>query len=113
MIWLQFLATALVIVFAGVRLARYGDVLGEKTGLRLSWAGVVLVAATTSLPELLTVAKLSEKGPTSELGRPRLQNVSKTGEDIRGLERSRADEPSCLTCWESNPYRQKSRAVTS
>jgi cation:H+ antiporter len=33
MIWVQFLITALVIVLAGVRLARYGDVLGEKTGL--------------------------------------------------------------------------------
>jgi cation:H+ antiporter len=54
MIWLQFLVTALIIVFAGVRLARYGDVLGEKTGLGRSWIGVVLLAATTSLPELFT-----------------------------------------------------------
>jgi cation:H+ antiporter len=54
MIWIQFLAAALVIVLAGVRLARYGDVLGEKTGLGRSWAGVVLLAATTSLPELFT-----------------------------------------------------------
>jgi cation:H+ antiporter len=54
MIWLQFLAAALVIVLAGVRLARYGDVLGEKTGLGRSWIGVVLLAATTSLPELFT-----------------------------------------------------------
>ena len=54
MIWLQFLATALVIVLAGVRLARYGDVLGEKSGLGRSWIGVVLLAATTSLPELFT-----------------------------------------------------------
>jgi cation:H+ antiporter len=54
MIWLQFLATALVIVFAGVHLARYGDVLGEKSGLGRSWIGVVLLAATTSLPELFT-----------------------------------------------------------
>lgn len=54
MIWMQFLATALVIVFAGVRLARYGDMLGEKTGLGRSWVGVVLLAATTSLPELFT-----------------------------------------------------------
>ena len=54
MIWIQFLATALVIVLAGVRLARYGDVLGEKTGLGRSWIGVVLLAATTSLPELFT-----------------------------------------------------------
>jgi cation:H+ antiporter len=54
MIWLQFAATALVIVLAGVRLARYGDALGEKTGLGRSWIGVVLLAATTSLPELFT-----------------------------------------------------------
>jgi cation:H+ antiporter len=54
MIWIQFLAAALVIVLAGVRLARYGDVLGEKTGLGRSWIGLVLVAATTSLPELFT-----------------------------------------------------------
>lgn len=54
MIWIQFLATALVIVVAGVHLARYGDVLGEKTGLGRSWVGVVLLAATTSLPELFT-----------------------------------------------------------
>lgn len=54
MIWLQFAGAALVIVLAGVRLARYGDVLGEKTGLGRSWIGVVLLAATTSLPELLT-----------------------------------------------------------
>ena len=54
MTWLQFAATALVIVFAGVRLARYGDIIGEKSGLGRSWIGVVLLAATTSLPELFT-----------------------------------------------------------
>ena len=54
MIWLLFAATALVIVLAGSRLARYGDVLGEKTGLGRSWIGVVVLAATTSLPELFT-----------------------------------------------------------
>jgi cation:H+ antiporter len=53
-IWLQFLTAALVIVVAGVRLARYGDVIGEKSGLGRSWIGVVLLAATTSLPELFT-----------------------------------------------------------
>lgn len=54
MIWMQFAATALVIVLAGTRLARYGDILGEKSGLGRSWIGVVLLAATTSLPELFT-----------------------------------------------------------
>jgi cation:H+ antiporter len=54
MIWLQFVTIGLVIVVAGTRLARFGDVLGEKTGLGRSWIGVVVLAATTSLPELFT-----------------------------------------------------------
>lgn len=54
MIGLKFAVTALVIVSAGVRLARYGDVLGEKSGLGRSWIGLALLAATTSLPELFT-----------------------------------------------------------
>ena len=54
MIWFQFAATALIIVLAGVRLARYGVVLGEKSGLGRSWIGLVLLAATTSLPELFS-----------------------------------------------------------
>jgi cation:H+ antiporter len=54
MIWAQFAAAALVIVVAGAFLARYGDVLGEKTGLGRTWVGVILLAATTSLPELVT-----------------------------------------------------------
>jgi cation:H+ antiporter len=53
-IFIQFTATALVIVLAGTRLARYGDVLGEKSGLGRNWIGLVLLAATTSLPELFT-----------------------------------------------------------
>lgn len=54
MIWAQFAAAALVIVVAGARLARYGDMLGEKSGWGRSWIGLVLLAATTSLPELFT-----------------------------------------------------------
>jgi len=52
--WLLFALVATVIVVAGVQLARYGDVIGEKSGLGRSWIGVVLLAATTSLPELFT-----------------------------------------------------------
>jgi cation:H+ antiporter len=54
MIWMLFAATALVIVLAGARLARYGDMLGEKSGWGRSWIGTVVLAATTSLPELFT-----------------------------------------------------------
>jgi cation:H+ antiporter len=54
MIWLQFAVVAAIIVAAGSRLARYGDIIGDKSGLGGSWIGVVLLAATTSLPELFT-----------------------------------------------------------
>ena len=54
MIWMQFAVAALVIVVAGVSLARNGDVIGEKSGLGRTWIGLVLLAATTSLPELFT-----------------------------------------------------------
>jgi cation:H+ antiporter len=54
MTWFLFLLAALVIVAAGTQLARYGDVIGEKSGLGRSWIGVVLLAATTTLPELFS-----------------------------------------------------------
>jgi cation:H+ antiporter len=54
MTWILFAGVAAVIVVAGVSLARYGEVIGEKSGLGQSWIGMILVAATTSLPELFT-----------------------------------------------------------
>jgi len=56
LLWLQFLLIAAIIVFAGIRLSRYGDVIAEKTGLGRTWVGVLLMAAVTSLPELITGA---------------------------------------------------------
>jgi cation:H+ antiporter len=52
MTWLLFLFLSAVIVWAGRYIARYGDMLAEKTNLGRTWIGSVLVAATTSLPEL-------------------------------------------------------------
>lgn len=54
MTWVLFMSAALVIVLGGVRLVRYGDVIGEKTGLGRSWVGLTLLATTTSLPELFS-----------------------------------------------------------
>jgi cation:H+ antiporter len=54
MLWLQFVAVAAVIVFAGSNLSKYGDVIAEKTGMGRTWVGVVLIASVTSLPELIT-----------------------------------------------------------
>lgn len=52
--WLQFVACAAVISYAGYRLSLYGDMIGEKLELSRTWIGVVMVASVTSLPELVT-----------------------------------------------------------
>jgi cation:H+ antiporter len=56
MIWLwgQFVACAGLIVGAGVFLVKFGDAIAERTGLGHLWAGAILVATATSLPELFT-----------------------------------------------------------
>ena len=54
MVWLKFLACLVIILFAGTKLARYGDAIAEKTGLGGIWIGLVLLAAITSIPELVT-----------------------------------------------------------
>lgn len=52
--WLVLFFASALIVLAGSRLARYGDMLAEKTRMGSTWTGAVLVAATTSIPELFT-----------------------------------------------------------
>lgn len=47
-----FVASAIVVIFAGVALARFGDELAEKTGWGTLWVGTILVSVSTSLPEL-------------------------------------------------------------
>ncbi len=54
LVWLQYIACLVLILFAGARLARYGDAIGEKTGVGGLWIGLVLLAAITSVPELVT-----------------------------------------------------------
>ena len=51
-IWFKFFICAAVILFAGSRLSKYGDVISEKSGISKIWIGAVLLATITSLPEL-------------------------------------------------------------
>lgn len=62
MTWIAFFLVALVVVLAGYRVAFYGDALAEKRGWGRAWVGLVLVAATTSLPELLTGTSAALQG---------------------------------------------------
>ena len=52
MVWLKFIVCVVIIFISGRKVARYGDVIAEKTGLGGVWIGLVLIAALTSLPEL-------------------------------------------------------------
>ncbi len=54
--WLQLAICAALILVAGAKLARYGDVIAQHTGLGGNWIGLVLMATVTSLPELVTGA---------------------------------------------------------
>jgi cation:H+ antiporter len=67
---LIFVVSSVFIIFAGVALARYGDELAEKTGWGTLWVGTILVAVSTSLPELTIniSAVWLEKSPGLALG---------------------------------------------
>jgi cation:H+ antiporter len=54
LLWVEFMACTAAIVYSGVQLSKYGDIIAEKTGLGRTWIGVVLMASVTSLPELAT-----------------------------------------------------------
>lgn len=54
MVWIKFIASAVGIVVAANFLAKYGDIIGVRTGLGGIFIGVLLMAGATSLPEVLT-----------------------------------------------------------
>ena len=53
-IWISFAACLALVGLAGPVLSRNGDIIAARTGLSGSWIGLILVAAITSLPELIT-----------------------------------------------------------
>lgn len=59
MTWIVFFASGAIVVYAGTKLSQYGDRIAEQTGLGGLWIGVVLMAAATSLPEVLTTVSAS------------------------------------------------------
>ena len=70
LLWLKFILTALIIIFSGIKLCHYGDQIARRTGLTRAWIGIILIAAVTSLPEVVTSlsAALMVKAPDLALG---------------------------------------------
>ncbi len=54
MMWILFILSAVVVVYAGSKLTIYADLLAEEFGLTRSWVGLLLVGLVTSLPEIVT-----------------------------------------------------------
>jgi cation:H+ antiporter len=65
--WVQFVACASVIWFAGMRVSKYGNLIADKTGASRTWIGVVLMASVTSLPELFTGISASTIAQTPDI----------------------------------------------
>lgn len=62
MVWVQFFLTSAVIVYAATQLAKYGDVIAVRTRLGGMFIGTLLLAAATSLPEVLTTISAVYQG---------------------------------------------------
>lgn len=69
MIWVRFGLSALLVVLAAVRLAKYGDVIAIRTRLGGLFIGTILLAMATSLPELLTALNsIQQEAPSLSAG---------------------------------------------
>lgn len=62
MVWLEFLISAVIIVFASTQLAKYGDIIGIRTSFGGMFAGSLLLATATSLPEVMTTISAVNRG---------------------------------------------------
>jgi len=62
MVWIEFIVSAAIITFAATQLAKYGDIIGLRTGLGGMFVGTLLLAAATSLPELITTISAIRNG---------------------------------------------------
>lgn len=53
-VWIQFLVSVLFVVFSGIKIAQYANVIAEKSKLGTLFVGSILLAGATSLPEVVT-----------------------------------------------------------
>jgi cation:H+ antiporter len=62
MVWIQFLLSSAVVVFAAIKLAEYGDIIAVRTKLGGLFVGTIFLAGATSLPELLASISAFQAG---------------------------------------------------
>ena len=54
LVWLKFVVCGALILYIGYKLAYYGDIISEKTGLSRGLIGFVFLSLATTLPEMVT-----------------------------------------------------------
>lgn len=62
MVWLEFLLSAVIITFVANQLAKFADAIAIRTHLGGVFVGTLLVAGSTSLPELITMISAINQG---------------------------------------------------
>ena len=78
--WSQFVAGAMLIIFSGIKLTKYADIISEKTKLGHGFIGAVLIGWSTSLPELVLSI-----GTSSYLGKPDMTMGNVLGSNLFNL----------------------------
>ncbi len=53
MVWIQFILSAVIVVFTANKLAEYGDIIAVRTNLGGVLVGTIFLAGATSLPEMV------------------------------------------------------------
>ncbi|MBK7894248.1 MAG: hypothetical protein IPJ90_05065 [Anaerolineaceae bacterium] len=62
MVWIQFLLSSAVVVYAAIKLAEYGDIIAVRTKLGGLFVGTIFLAGATSLPELIASISAFQSG---------------------------------------------------
>ncbi|MCA9920844.1 MAG: sodium:calcium antiporter [Anaerolineales bacterium] len=62
MVWIEFLLSAAVVVYAAIKLAEYGDIIAVRTKLGGLFVGTIFLAGATSLPELIASISSFQSG---------------------------------------------------
>jgi len=78
-LWITFIVSASFIVGAGIKLAFYGDIIAEKSGLGRTIVGLLLISFATSLPEMVTAVR------SAMLGNPDLVMGNMFGSNLFNL----------------------------
>ncbi len=62
MVWIKFLFSAALVVYAAIKLAEYGDIIAVRTKLGGLFVGTIFLAGATSLPELIASVSSFQAG---------------------------------------------------